>query len=330
MITYLKHPRLNHPQFLAAWPGMGFVAFKTVSFLVESLGAERFAFLNPGDYFAPSSVAVENNLARIPPPPESNFYYWKNPAAGGDLVFFLGDAQPAVEQQLRMAREVVQLAKSVNAFRAYTFAATPTAIQHKDKPGVLGVGNSASLWKTLSTHEIRPLVVGHISGLNGLLLGVASQEGLPGLCLLGEIPYYTLNLENPRAVRALLQILEKIFSIHVDISPLRRDIRKFDQEIAQMGRKAQETMESFMNPEEEFVGGADLEEEETEGDEDETPPLPEAARRGIEELFRKALQDPAQASLLKSELDRWGVYPLYEDRFLDLFREGKNPPDNLN
>ena len=95
-----------------------------------------------------------------------------------------------------------------------------------------------------------------------------------------------------------------------------------------MGRKAQETMESFMNSEEEFGDGIGLEEEETEGDGAESPPLPEAARQGIEELFRKALQDPAQASFLKSELDKWGVYHLYEDRFLDLFRESKNPPDN--
>lgn len=326
MITYLKHPRLNHPQFLAAWPGMGFVAFKTVSFLVESLGAERFAFLNPGDYFAPSSVAVENNLARIPPPPESNFYYWKNPASGGDLLFFLGDAQPPVEQQLRLAREVIQLAKSLKVFRAYTFAATPTAIQHKDNPGVLGVGNSASLWKLLRTHEIKPLVIGHISGLNGLLLGVASQAGLPGLCLLGEIPYYTLNLENPRAVRALLKILEILLAVHLDLSPLRSDIRKFDQEIAQMGRKAQETMESFMHSEDEFGGG--LEEEETEEEEGGSSTLPDAARQRIEELFRDALRDPSRASVLKSELDKWGVYHLYEDRFLDLFRRGENPPDN--
>jgi proteasome assembly chaperone (PAC2) family protein len=328
MITYLKHPRLSHPQFLAAWPGMGFVAFKTVSFLVEALGAERFAFLNPGDYFAASSVAVENNLARIPPPPESSFYYWKNPSAGGDLLFFLGDAQPTVEQQLRMAREVVRLAKSLSAFRVFTFAATPTAIQHKDNPGVLGVGNSASLWKLLRAHEIKPLAVGHISGLNGLLLGVASQEGLPGVCLLGEIPYYTLNLENPRAVRPLIRTLEKILSIRVDLSPLRRDIRKFDREIAQMGRKAQETMESFMSPEDEFGGGLGLEEEDPESGEDESPPLSDEARRRIEDLFRQARRDPSQAPVLKSELDRWGVYHLYEDRFLDLFRHGQNPPDN--
>ncbi len=51
MITYLKQPRLNHPQLLVAWPGMGYVASKTVSYLVDTLEAERFAFINPDNYF---------------------------------------------------------------------------------------------------------------------------------------------------------------------------------------------------------------------------------------------------------------------------------------
>ena len=41
----------------------------------------------------------------------------------------------------------------------------------------------------------------------------------------------------------------------------------------------------------------------------------------IENLFDEVKQDKSKAPLLKSELDRWNLYELYEDRFLDLFRD---------
>ena len=43
----------------------------------------------------------------------------------------------------------------------------------------------------------------------------------------------------------------------------------------------------------------------------------------IEKLFSEATQDKAKASYLKKELDRWDLYKLYEDRFLDLFKNNQ-------
>jgi hypothetical protein len=43
----------------------------------------------------------------------------------------------------------------------------------------------------------------------------------------------------------------------------------------------------------------------------------------IERLFIEARQDRAKARELKAELDRWNLYELYENRFLDLFEEDK-------
>ena len=47
--------------------------------------------------------------------------------------------------------------------------------------------------------------------------------------------------------------------------------------------------------------------------------LPAAAVQGIERMFAEAERgrDPAD---LTRELDRWGAFPFYEDRFLNLFR----------
>ena len=48
--------------------------------------------------------------------------------------------------------------------------------------------------------------------------------------------------------------------------------------------------------------------------------LPQAANKEIEEMFQKVKKGDLDPSKLKQELDRWGVYKQYEDRFLDLFK----------
>ena len=48
--------------------------------------------------------------------------------------------------------------------------------------------------------------------------------------------------------------------------------------------------------------------------------LPRAARDRIDSLFGAVRRGEKDAGELKTELDRWGVFDEYEDRFLDLFR----------
>jgi len=49
--------------------------------------------------------------------------------------------------------------------------------------------------------------------------------------------------------------------------------------------------------------------------------VPADARLRIEELFRQAAHGEVPPSVLKEELDRWGLYDEYEDRFLSIFRK---------
>lgn len=49
--------------------------------------------------------------------------------------------------------------------------------------------------------------------------------------------------------------------------------------------------------------------------------VPVVARRVIEDLFQQVRNGELEAVELKKELDRWGVFKEYEDRFFDLFRK---------
>lgn len=50
--------------------------------------------------------------------------------------------------------------------------------------------------------------------------------------------------------------------------------------------------------------------------------IPRDARYRLEELFHQVERGESDPSELKVELDRWGLFREYEDRFLSLFRKG--------
>ena len=49
--------------------------------------------------------------------------------------------------------------------------------------------------------------------------------------------------------------------------------------------------------------------------------IPVDVRVRIEELFSKVLRGEAKPYELKDELERWDLFPEYEDRFLNIFRK---------
>ncbi|MBA7561812.1 hypothetical protein ES708_03455 [subsurface metagenome] len=49
--------------------------------------------------------------------------------------------------------------------------------------------------------------------------------------------------------------------------------------------------------------------------------IPTDARMRINELFRRVSRGESEPSELKAELDRWGLFDEYEDRFLTLFKK---------
>jgi len=63
---------------------------------------------------------------------------------------------------------------------------------------------------------------GIITGLNGLLLGVAKKRGLEGLCLMGEIPDWLTgaSFPYPKAARSILEVFAEILETEMDLHVL--------------------------------------------------------------------------------------------------------------
>ncbi|MFC1980512.1 hypothetical protein ACFLVS_06740, partial [Chloroflexota bacterium] len=51
--------------------------------------------------------------------------------------------------------------------------------------------------------------------------------------------------------------------------------------------------------------------------------IPADARRRIEELFQQVSKGEREPNELKEELNRWGLFEEYEDRFFNFFKKGR-------
>jgi hypothetical protein len=199
------------------------------------------------------------------------------------------------------------------------FAAMPQPIEHNQEPGVWFTGTSKEINDELKKYKLNLLSAGQISGMNGLFLGAAKQAGLPGFCLLGEIPLYTIQIDNPRASHAVLEALSRILNMRINLSGLIDQAHMIEGEI--------DKLLDYLKAGYQSQASAPIGEEEIERIKrslSQLTRLPLSVKERIEKLFELSKSDVHKANELKLELDKWNVYKEYEDRFLDLFRKPKD------
>jgi len=312
-----KEPKLKSPYLIAAWPGMGNVALMAASYLKNKLEAEEFGEVQPAGFFHPVGASVKGSVVEIPKFPKSKFYYWIDGRSLHDLVIFLGESQPSLEKEYEFACEILDLMGKFGVKMVYTFAAMPSIMEHTKDPKVWGVATHSSLTEDLKDYGVSLMSEGQISGMNGLLLAVAKEKGFQGICLLGELPYYTVQIENPKSSKAVLEALCKMLKIEVDFSEL-------DYQAKQIEKEIEKFVDYFKIPEahEPKKPISDEEIEKIKESLSAHTRIPDSAKEKIQRLFREAKKDLSKARELKAELDRWDIYKEYEDKFLDLFRKG--------
>jgi proteasome assembly chaperone (PAC2) family protein len=224
-LHFTEKPALNKPTLIAAWPGMGMLARMSADFLIQQLGAKLFAEIrSPSNdiYFNDGVGEISHYLHR--------FYYKKREQ--GDLIICSGEIQPqTINGIYELANKVLDVAEKFGTKQVYTFAAVPNP--QDVAPSVFGVVNQPKLKDFLKENDVT-LVSGEgkINGLNGLLVGVAHERKMNGICLLGEIRY--LDVPQPRTVKAVLATLMKILDLKLDLTDLEQQADEIEKKLAEI------------------------------------------------------------------------------------------------
>lgn len=324
-IKILKRPRLKRPYLIVAWPGMGEVAFKAATYLVEKLKAEEFAQVLPEEFFYFTGSNIQEGIVDLPELPYNKFYYWKNPAAkrsqkaeDHDLIIFISNAQPDLAKAETYAKRIIHIARTFNVEMIVSFASMPQPIDYTQESRVWLASSSLEVKNNFKKYNFNALSEGQVSGMNGLFLGLAKREGLKGFCLLGEIPLYTIQIENPKASQAVLDALSRILNLRIDFTALLEQAHIMEGEINKLMDYFKLGAQGQSGP----IGEEEI--EKIKKTLSQLTKLPASVKEKIEKLFEQAKADITKANELKLELDKWSVYKEYEDRFLDLFKKAKD------
>lgn len=248
LIKISARPKLNSPSMLAAWPGISSVATIIAAYLGKKLEFKPLGWIEPSYFFEPIGVLARNGIIEEPQFPQSNFYYWKNKDGGSDLILFIGDSQPAT-QAYEFANCVLDVADRFQVRRVYTCAAAVTRIHHTEQPRAWGVATQPEILKDLDKHGLLQKGNLQISGLNGVLLGVAKERNIEGVCLLGEVPVYATRIQNPMAALSIMNVLSKLLGINIDLDELKVQAVETRERLKQVTAQAMsEYIDFFTEP----------------------------------------------------------------------------------
>jgi uncharacterized protein (TIGR00162 family) len=215
-LVEIEQPDLKTPIMISSLPGSAFVGKFAIDHIVADLPAKPLAELYT-NAFPPQVLIKEDGSASLL---RNDLYYWKSGDGHQDAIFFTGDAQPSSsESEYSLSEYLIEYVRNKYQVRLLiTLGAYVTGSFSQD-PKVYATSTQLELAKTLEAAGCVLMQEGAITGMNGLLLGMARLKGVEGYSLLGETTDYSFD---PRASEIVLEALSGLTGIKVNLKTLRQ------------------------------------------------------------------------------------------------------------
>jgi uncharacterized protein len=206
------------PILIAALPDMGNVAGLCLNFLINKIDTKIFAEIYS---FWPPFVTYKKGIINYL---QSSYKFYEN--SQYNIIFFTGDFNPTDPRRLyELCYEVLKIAEMFNVKLLYSLGASLKPINTIEKLVYAGV-NKPEMVNVLNELNL-PILddKGQITGFNGLILGIAQEFNLDGICLLGEID--NPNVIQPKTSQEILKVLLKIINFpSIDLSELEEEEKR--------------------------------------------------------------------------------------------------------
>lgn len=238
-IKIFKKPKLRDPILLVGLPGIGNIGRVAIGYLIEELEAEKFAELY-SEHFFPFVVLHNGYEIKLL---KNYFFYWKNKKGKQDMVFLTGDCQSqSPNGHYEVVEVILDFIEKLGVKEIFTIGGLATG-EVEERPLIYGSVTDKKILKKYRKFDIDFQVgkrVGYIVGAAGLILGLAKERGIDGMCILGETSGFPI-VTDPKAAEVVLEVLMKILNIDVDMTKLERRVKemeKFIKKIEELQRRA--------------------------------------------------------------------------------------------
>ena len=256
-----RSPQLKQATLVLAFSGWmdgGDVSTGTVQRLVDLLGAEPFAEIDPEPFYIynfPGSmevaamfrpkIEIENGLTKLIDMPSSTFYCHE-PA---DLVLFVGK-EPNLHWRT-FGECIFRLVREVGVSRILFVGSFGGGVPHTRQPRLYVTCSNEVLLEEMEQYGARRSSYEGPGAFTSYLMTQAASAGVEMVSLVAEIPGY-LQGTNPMSIEAVTGRLAKILKLSLDLDSLRSASTVWELQVSSAIEENEDLAERVRRLEEEY------------------------------------------------------------------------------
>jgi predicted ATP-grasp superfamily ATP-dependent carboligase len=235
LVIWERRPELHRPLFLTAfegWNDAGDAATLAITYLAEAWGAERFATIDPEEFYDFTSTRPHTRMiegqARTIDWPSVELLSAKIPGSERDVILLRG-----IEPQLKwrtFCAAIVEVAQSLGAELAIGLGALLADVPHTRPVRVSGSTEDEDLARRLglvaSTYE-------GPTGILGILHHACAESGMPSASFWAAVPHYVHQIPSPKAALALVERSAEVFGVQVNPLELRVAADEYERQVTE-------------------------------------------------------------------------------------------------
>jgi proteasome assembly chaperone (PAC2) family protein len=267
------------------WNDAADAASTALTFVGSTLGAQRFAKIDPEEFYdfqsARPQVELVDGETRQIVWPEVEIYEARVPRAPRDLILLVG-TEPSMRWRT-FTKVIVELAEALGTQLVVTLGALLADVPHSRPVSVTGLASDPVLISRLGLS--RSSYEGP-TGIIGVLHAACQQDGLPSASLWAAVPHYVAATPNPKASLALVRKLEGLLGVVVDASELEAAATEYERQV-NAAVQSDPDVQAFVERLEQAV---------TDDIDDDPGPLPsgETIARDLQRFLRQRGEDPGR------------------------------------
>jgi predicted ATP-grasp superfamily ATP-dependent carboligase len=213
------------------WNDAGDAASAAAAFVGAQLGAERFATIDPEEFFdfqsARPMIRLVEGKAREIDWPEVEIYAARVPRASRDLIVLSG-TEPSMRWRTFCA-SIIDLAEAMGVQLVVTLGALLADVAHSQPVSITGLASDDALVERLGLSQAS---YEGPTGITGVLHSACAQAGIPSASLWAAVPHYVAAAPNPKAALALVRRLESLVGVTVDASELESAADDYERQVS--------------------------------------------------------------------------------------------------
>ncbi len=215
------------------WPDAGDAATATLNYLLAAFGAEKFAEIDPEEFFnfaqeRPRSTRSRDG-ARHLQWPANEFFLWRGNSQSPPVALYLG-AEPHLRWRT-FSSLVADIARRCGVRSVVHIGALLDAVPHTRAIRFTGTSTNRSIQAKFDTGKIRS---SNYQGPSGITLPISESlaaRGISYTSLWGHVSHYLHATPNFRVSLGLARNLSHLLAMPIDLSDLYGMADTFDREV---------------------------------------------------------------------------------------------------